>query len=234
MLILNVKFQEKDEAKKLGAKWNPDLKKWYVSDASKYFRFRKWFNIKTANIICEDLYLIETKSYCWKCHKENSIVCLASDKFYTETFNTQSALNTRLTLFYFLVYYPDFLKFLFENNNYTYNYSNQFDTAFHHENNGYYVSNRCYICHSLQGDYFFHQINRPRRGFYQCITSPDKNLKMHKLINLPSAVELDCSMHSDDLYAHMVTGIENLASIDVDKFILRDASKDEIDITKYL
>ena len=29
-LIIDVPYAEKDEAKSLGAKWNPNLKKWYV------------------------------------------------------------------------------------------------------------------------------------------------------------------------------------------------------------
>lgn len=39
---LNVPIEEKDEAKALGAKWNPELKQWYCNpaDASK---FSKWF-----------------------------------------------------------------------------------------------------------------------------------------------------------------------------------------------
>lgn len=32
MLYLNVPYREKDEAKSLGACWNPAAKKWYVND----------------------------------------------------------------------------------------------------------------------------------------------------------------------------------------------------------
>ena len=30
MLILNVPYNEKDDAKTLGARWKPTVKKWYV------------------------------------------------------------------------------------------------------------------------------------------------------------------------------------------------------------
>lgn len=30
MLYLEVPFKEKDEAKRLGARWDPNMKKWYV------------------------------------------------------------------------------------------------------------------------------------------------------------------------------------------------------------
>ena len=43
MLLLNVPYAEKDEAKSLGAKWNPKLKKWYVTNSKDYYKFIKWF-----------------------------------------------------------------------------------------------------------------------------------------------------------------------------------------------
>ena len=39
MLILNVPFNEKDEVKKLGARWNPDIKKWYIHKREDYYKF---------------------------------------------------------------------------------------------------------------------------------------------------------------------------------------------------
>lgn len=234
MLYLDVPYLEKDEAKALGAKWNPNLKKWYVEDGKKYFDFRKWFNIKETNIICESLYLVETNAVCWKCGKPIKIVCLASDKFYTECYGDSSTCNTRLTLFGFLTKCPNYLEELLKEYNCTYNYSRQFDKLYEHRNNGCYLVNKCSNCNMIQGDNFLHELNNPRRGFYQCIDYQDTNLKLHKLVNLQGTIELTGFMHSDDIFAHMQTGIENLASIDTDKYILEQAFKDEIDITKYL
>lgn len=39
MLLLNVPYIEKDKAKKLGANWNPELKKWYVKNKKDYYKF---------------------------------------------------------------------------------------------------------------------------------------------------------------------------------------------------
>jgi hypothetical protein len=36
MLLLNVPYEEKDEAKALGARWNADIKKWYVFSGKDY------------------------------------------------------------------------------------------------------------------------------------------------------------------------------------------------------
>lgn len=236
MLYLNVPDEQVNMVEELGAKWDLNKEKWYVSEPDRYFRFNRWFNIKSANIICETLYLLETKTYCWYCGNLTRIVCLASDKFYTTFYNNPCSCNTRLTLFFFLINCPDYLKKLLKTYNYDYRFSKRFDIVYKHFNNGYYICNKCNTCHYIQGDYFLHQLNRPRCGFYKCIgfSSRDSDLKMHKLINLPSAVELIADMHEDDIWLHMQTGIENLASIDTDKYILEQAFKDEIDITKYL
>ena len=39
---LNVPFKEKDEAKKLGARWDNDKKKWYME----VFNYQKWHSKK--------------------------------------------------------------------------------------------------------------------------------------------------------------------------------------------
>ena len=35
-------FYEKDEAKSLGARWDPEERKWYYTDPSKKYLFKKW------------------------------------------------------------------------------------------------------------------------------------------------------------------------------------------------
>lgn len=42
VMYLNVPIEEKDEAKGLGAKWDPELKKWYCDPADKA-KFVKWW-----------------------------------------------------------------------------------------------------------------------------------------------------------------------------------------------
>ena len=44
-LILKVSYGEKDEAKALGAKWNTQLKKWYVEKQKDYHKFIKWIEL---------------------------------------------------------------------------------------------------------------------------------------------------------------------------------------------
>lgn len=41
---LNVPFSEKDAAKRLGARWSPSAKKWYVQDVERLDPFMKWID----------------------------------------------------------------------------------------------------------------------------------------------------------------------------------------------
>lgn len=42
MTLIKVPFHEKDLAKSLGAKWNPDLKSWFIPDGTSETAFNKW------------------------------------------------------------------------------------------------------------------------------------------------------------------------------------------------
>lgn len=41
-LLIDVPFAEKDAAKALGARWNPEAKKWFVPEGVDQEKFRKW------------------------------------------------------------------------------------------------------------------------------------------------------------------------------------------------
>ena len=48
-ILLKVPFNEKDQAKALGARWNAEAKHWYVPKGVESIPFEKWFN--TAGIM---------------------------------------------------------------------------------------------------------------------------------------------------------------------------------------
>lgn len=77
MLILDVPYVQKDEAKALGARWNPEIKKWvvYEENYQDLFKFRKWVN--GSIIIQNDIYIVEGMRKCWKCKGTTSVICLA-------------------------------------------------------------------------------------------------------------------------------------------------------------
>ena len=48
-IVLNVPYAEKEEAKILGARWDPDLKKWFVPKGVEPKPFAKWFLDKSES-----------------------------------------------------------------------------------------------------------------------------------------------------------------------------------------
>ena len=43
LMVLEVPYSEKEEAKKLGARWDPDIRKWFVPTGIDPKPLAKWF-----------------------------------------------------------------------------------------------------------------------------------------------------------------------------------------------
>lgn len=83
-LYINVPYNEKEDAKKMGALWNPRARKWYIeSKPENYIKFSKWIlgNNDEADIYTDAVFLIEGSSVCWKCGNNTRVVGLGVSKF---------------------------------------------------------------------------------------------------------------------------------------------------------
>lgn len=67
---IEVPYVEKDEAKALGAKWDPAQKSWYVPDNIDMHLFSRWIPDNENAWF----YLVVGKRICWKCRQETSVV----------------------------------------------------------------------------------------------------------------------------------------------------------------
>ncbi len=159
-LLLNVPFAEKDEAKSLGAKWNPSCKKWYVESRQDYPKFSKWLlndNDETF-IICDYFYIIEGFRECFKCHHKTRVIGFGIENYYTlwndpeEPFYYNSGIiHIASELEGLPASFYDFLKK-------EYNYYNSYSKTL----NSYCYSNHCQKCNMLQGSFFlFSEVDSP-------------------------------------------------------------------------
>lgn len=75
-LLLDIPYEEKDEAKALGAKWNPNLKKWYISEKRDYYKFAKWIlgDKDDVTVICDYIYIVVGERLCFKCNKPKKVI----------------------------------------------------------------------------------------------------------------------------------------------------------------
>lgn len=84
-LLLNVPYAEKEEAKALGARWNSNLKKWYVSNPLTYPNFSKWIDFPKEDIcfvIIDHIYVVEAPRICWKCGNTTRIMAFGIEDYY--------------------------------------------------------------------------------------------------------------------------------------------------------
>lgn len=91
MIKLYVPFSEKDEAKALGAIWNPEEKFWFISEETDKTKFEKWL-LKTDEEILATLkpglekvevdqfYIVEAEKFCPKCQNTTPVYAILLEK----------------------------------------------------------------------------------------------------------------------------------------------------------
>lgn len=170
MLALNVPYEEKDQAKTLGAKWNPKEKLWMAPGSSflEYSKFSRW--IDGSFILHDEIYIVETSRQCWKCGKETPIICFAS-KNHIES-ETGKRIHTWKLTSVFSRMPSELLALVKTRYNFKLKYSNTVGEK--------YYANCCSSCDSLQGNNFLfnevHEsplyVNSPERAkkliFHKC------------------------------------------------------------------
>ena len=191
MLPLNVPYGEKDEAKKLGAGWNPKLKKWYVQKREDYPKFAKWILTQGSIVACDAIYVLEGKQKCFKCGKETRVIGFALENFFEFEGDPYDGEGVEYTYWSDVIRIagpidpiPDsILKYLQSK----YNYKNRYSSTTGESH----INNCCDNCDVLQGDfYLFHEVNSP---FFIDSEEKVKNLKIYK-INLKHDIIINASV----------------------------------------
>lgn len=219
MLLLNVPYIEKDKAKKLGANWNPELKKWYVKNKEDYYKFVDWIEPYGNMVVIDELYLVEGVQKCFKCGKETRVIGFGIDKHLSIDKMYDLQINYNENIEYALeeinqndihivgpiTPIPEILmKYIKSKYNYKLRYSKTTNTSN--------ISNCCEHCDVLQGDFFlFNEVDSP---FF--IHSPEdiKRLKIYKII-----LGYDLIINAEDGWAsfdEMFKRYGNIISLDID------------------
>ena len=201
MLLLNVPYIEKDKAKKLGANWNPELKKWYVKNKEDYYKFVDWIEPYGNIVVIDELYLVEGVQKCFKCGRETRVIGFGIDKHLSIDKMYDLQINYNENIEYALeeinqndihivgpiTPIPEILmKYIKSKYNYKLRYSKTTNTSN--------ISNCCEHCDVLQGDFFL--FNEDNSLFF--IHSPEdiKRLKIYKII-----LEHDLIINAEDGWA---------------------------------
>ncbi len=153
-LLLNVPYVEKDQAKALGAKWNPELKRWYADVPRDYYKFRKWFSDPKANlVVCNQIYIVVGKDRCFRCKNDTNVISLAVDAYDNLKGTPSSFCDGDIHFIEDIENPPEALqKYLLDNHRYYKGYSKT--------TQNYYFGNHCEHCGTLQGNYYlYHEID---------------------------------------------------------------------------
>ncbi|MDY5741593.1 MAG: DUF5710 domain-containing protein [Lachnospiraceae bacterium] len=169
MLLLNVPYIEKDKVKKLGANWNPELKKWYVKNKEDYYKFVRWIEPYGNMVVIDTLYLIEGIQKCFKCGKETRVIGFGIDKHFSidKMYDLQEnySENIKDTLaeinqndIHIVGPITPIPEILMEYIKSKYNYKLRYSKTTKTSN----ISNCCDYCDVLQGDFFlFNEVDSP-------------------------------------------------------------------------
>lgn len=191
MLILDVPYSEKDDAKYLGARWNPTIKKWYVENKEDYYKFVRWIEPYGNMVVIDELYIIEGTKKCFKCGKDTRVIGFGIDKHLSidgwlepEYEYNDKEIEERLKYMLLEINQYDIHivgpinpipKPLMEYIQNKYNYKLRYSKTTHKNN----LSNCCDNCDILQGDFFlFNEVDSP---FFIYSKEDVKNLKIYKI-----------------------------------------------------
>ncbi len=174
-LLLDIPYSEKDEAKLLGALWNPDFKKWYVPNKRDYPHFSKWISPDSpVTVICDFFYIVEGIRTCYKCGKPTTVIGFGVENFYeiAHDYECCQYYSDYINICSEISPLPaDLLKYLKDK----YNYYKSFSKTAQEE----YFANHCDNCGAIQGDYFlFEEEDSP--FFVESVASAAK-LKLYKI-----------------------------------------------------
>ncbi len=202
-LKLNVKYQEKEEAKSKGAFWDTENKTWCIPIHKDYNDFIKWIDSGRFSIIAKKpFYIALNKRVCWKCGELTEVIALASNNFYELDYVNVDDENDLSQKWFKQEYFsffstPEYIdqdvitliqsKFPF----YKLGYSKTINCK--------YWANHCQNCNTLQGDFFNH--NEPEGAFFPTSIEECKEIK---LIEVPSKFDLTLNAMTS------LSSIENL------------------------
>lgn len=183
-LYLNVPYEQKDQAKALGAKWDQIRKQWYVTNKFDYYKFFEWFPVvyEECDLICDCMYIVEVPRKCHKCKKETSIIGLAIQNY----FSIKKDENGNLIDY---KYHNEYLNFFsideeIDNTELKLSLKNKFRFYYSYSKriSDSYIANHCEHCGVIQG--YYHLYEEPSGPFFDLDNADDELRRKVKLYRI--------------------------------------------------
>lgn len=164
---LYVPFEERDEAMRHGARWDPDAKCCFIDselDAElDTASLRRWLGQRPAaadppySIVCEQAYIVSTRIRCWKCAASIRVACLycESGRIDGEPYEHFTVSNITAV--------DDALRRQLEP-------FSELRFAYSRDGGGRFLVNHCPRCRAQQADYYLHC--EPSGAFFSLKDAP--------------------------------------------------------------
>lgn len=214
---LKVPFSEKDEAKSLGARWDPSLKTWYIPEGVGIGPLAQWLPVTEHadlehgpefSVRASYYYVIESVSDCWGCSNLTRVFSFKlpeqHEEFdYYEDEDEDFPLTSNLgewkchghrgTVSNVDSLSPQVTKQL-------HRFTNKFKQAYSKTTGSRYLMNHCENCGAKLGDFFMH--SEPGGAFFP--TSPHEAQRM-TLVRINERFDANCSVGfaSEDFFDWM-------------------------------
>lgn len=189
---LQVPFAEKDEAKSLGARWDPTNKVWYVPEGKDPILFKKWLPAEPdIQIRASSYFIAETAKPCWKCGKLTKVFgfvipaghevleevelddCGSRGLNSAESIELQWVICNEPVIIHFIEYLPQMVIKRVQQltRHYSVDHSKQAD--------GSYWMNHCEHCGMKQGDFNMYQ--EPGGAFFPTTREEAVEIILHQI-----------------------------------------------------
>jgi hypothetical protein len=150
-IYLYVPFEEKAQAKNLGARWDVERKCWYIEREQDPVPFRRWMggasevdeDEREYSVVSEQAYVASAQTHCWKCRAEIEVLCI-----YCETGRVDGEAYEDFTVSNITALDDSLRQQLERWPSFRFGYSRSERKR--------YVANHCPHCGALQGDYYLH------------------------------------------------------------------------------
>ena len=200
MFYLNVPYAEKDEAKKLGAKWNSERKQWYAPSSDLYDKFAKWMPEGEYEIITDHIYLVEGLQKCPNCGKETRVFTLACDTYmscYIYNDDEEDDDDNSIEM------YDDSMCFC--KIQLTDSIRKKIMTKFPFVNATKYINNHCEFCNKAITNIFTHGI-----GIFDLCVSPDGKPETYKFYKIKLEEDIKGEVDINGIYGIEDSQLTNL------------------------
>lgn len=171
---LEVPFAEKDEAKSLGARWDPARKTWYVPAGLDRHPFQRWLpsgNAEGETELLPPVYAVESKAPCWRCDRQPKVATVAAESFITRS-ESEEPVEPDLYVFSGIEHLPRQLLEAMRrvNPEYRRRFSNTAGAS--------YYMNHC-TCGAQLGDFYMH--SEPGGAFFPTTPEAARAIRLYRL-----------------------------------------------------